>query len=216
MKKKRKLSSQLWLKRQEKDPYVTKAKKEGYKSRAAFKLIELNDQFNFLMPGQTIVDLGAAPGGWTQIASQKVKASENMGRVIALDILEMEPIPGADIFQMDFTNHDDFAKFEEYIGKTRIDCVLSDMAPNTTGHKQTDHLRIMTLAELALDFAIQHLSPQGTFIAKIFQGGGNDSFQKKLKIYFSSVKNVKPPSSRKESSELYVVCTGYKELDEKL
>jgi 23S rRNA (uridine2552-2'-O)-methyltransferase len=198
--------SQRWLERQLNDPYVQAAKAAGFRSRAAFKLVELDEKFRLLKPGGRVVDLGAAPGGWTQVAVRKVG---ERGRVVGLDLLAVDPVPGATILQGDFQEEEAERRVEEALGG-QADVVLSDMAPNTTGHAATDHLRIMTLAELALDFALRVLAPGGGFVAKVFQGGSEKAFLGTLKERFSTVRHAKPPASRKDSSELYVVATGFK------
>jgi len=199
-------SSRRWLERQLNDPYVQAAKEQGFRGRAAFKLIELDEKFHLLKPGGRVVDLGAAPGGWTQVALKKVG---ERGHVVAFDILPMDPIPGAVILQGDFQEEDAPARVEEALDG-RADLVMSDMAPNTTGHAATDHLRIMALAELALDFALHVLRPGGAFVAKVFQGGSEKQFLGVLKRHFATVRHAKPPASRKDSAELYVVATGFR------
>jgi 23S rRNA (uridine2552-2'-O)-methyltransferase len=198
--------SQRWLERQLNDPYVTAAKAQGYRSRAAFKLVELDEKFHLLKPGGRVVDLGAAPGGWTQVAVRKVG---ERGRVVGLDLLPVDPVPGATMLQGDFQDRAAEAAVEAALGG-QADLVLSDMAPNTTGHAATDHLRIMALAELALDFALRVLAPGGAFAAKVFQGGSEKEFLATLKGRFAGVRHAKPPASRKDSAELYVVATGFK------
>lgn len=202
----RTVSSRRWLARQLNDPYVAEARKQGWRSRAAFKLLELDDKFRLLRPGAAIVDLGAAPGGWTQVAVQAVGAR---GQVVALDILPMDPVPGATVLQGDFQEAEAEARVIAAMGG-RADLVLSDMAPNTTGHTSTDHLRIMGLAELALDFARKVLAPGGAFAAKVLQGGTEAEMLAVLKRDFTSVKHVKPPASRKDSAEMYVVALGFR------
>ncbi len=204
----RKNSSTRWLKRQLNDPYIMEAEKRGYRGRAAFKLKEMDEKLDCLKEGMTIIDLGAAPGGWCQIATEKGC------KVIAIDLLEMDELPDVTAFQMDFMEDDAPNVLKEALGKESsdglADVVLSDMAPNTTGHKQTDHLRIMAVAEAAFYFAIEVLKPDGVFIAKVFQGGAQDSLLKEMKKSFAVVKHVKPPASRKESAEQYVVATGFR------
>ena len=202
----RSVGSQIWLQRQLNDPYVRAAVAAGLRSRAAFKLKELDEKYHLLKPGGRVVDLGAAPGGWTQVA---VGVVGDRGKVVALDILPMDPLPGATVLLGDF--QDDTAEqavLDALAGPA--DLVMSDMAPNTTGHGATDHLRIMGLAELALDFALKVSAPGAAFVAKVFQGGGEKAFLDRLKQNFASVKHAKPPASRKDSSELYVVATGFK------
>ncbi|MEN0073071.1 MAG: RlmE family RNA methyltransferase [Paracraurococcus sp.] len=202
----RSTASQKWLERQLNDPYVRAAQAAGYRSRAAFKLTEIDDRIRLLRPGARVVDLGAAPGGWTQVALQRIGPT---GRVVALDLLAMDPLPGAIVLQGDFQEAAaERAVLEALDGQA--DLVLSDMAPNTTGHGATDHLRIMALAELALDFALKVLAPGGGFVAKVFQGGSEKGLLDLLKRHFASVRHVKPPASRKGSSELYVVATGFR------
>ena len=206
---KRKLSSKLWLERQLNDPYVAQAKREGLRSRAAFKLIEIDDKYHFLKPGTTVVDLGAAPGGWSQIAAKRVGAANRKGRVIAIDLLEMPEIPGVSFAQLDFQSHDAPAKLLAMIGG-RADVVLSDMAANTTGHRKTDQLRILGLVEGATAFAAEVLNPGGTFLAKVFQSGADAALMAELKRDFASVRHVKPASSRQDSSERYVLAMGFR------
>ena len=202
-------SSTRWLERQLNDPYVTKAQNEGYRGRAAFKLIELNEKIDILKPGLMVVDLGAAPGGWTQVA---VKAG---CKVVGLDILEMDAIEGAELIQMDFMDDDAPEKLKMAIaklnnGEEKADLVISDMAPNTIGHKNTDHLRIMALVELAYHFAKEVLTEGGTFIAKVRQGGTENDLLAELKRDFKTTKHIKPPASRKESSETYLIAQGFR------
>src|SRR5437588_7228238 len=206
---KRKLSSKLWLERQLNDPYVAQAKREGLRSRAAFKLIEIDDKYHFLKPGTTVVDLGAAPGGWSQIAAKRVGAANRKGRVIAIDLLEMPEIPGVSFAQLEFQSDDAPAKLLAMIGG-RADVVLSDMAANTTGHRKTDQLRILGLVEGATAFAAEVLNPGGTFLAKVFPSGADAGLMAELKRDFASVKHVKPASSRQDSSERYVLATGFR------
>ena len=207
--KKRKLASTLWLERQLNDPYVAEAKKQGWRSRAAFKLIQLDEKFHLLTPGKRIVDLGAAPGGWTQVAVAKVKPEQTGGYVVGLDYLDMDPIPGATLLKMDFMA-DGAPEALKAVMHGPADVVLSDMAAPTMGHKQTDHLRIMVLAETALAFAIEVLAPHGTFVCKLFQGGAEKDLLDLLKAKFTTVRHVKPAASRSDSSEMYVVATGFK------
>jgi 23S rRNA (uridine2552-2'-O)-methyltransferase len=205
---KRKLSSKLWLERQLNDPYVAKARREGYRSRAAFKLIEIDDKYHLLKPGMTVVDLGAAPGGWSQIAAKRVGSPEK-GRVIAIDLLEMGEIPGVTFAQMDFLEADAPEKLLAMMGG-RADVVMSDMAANTTGHRKTDQLRIIGLVEAAALFASEVLNPGGTFLAKVFQSGADAELVAQLKRDFASVRHVKPASSRQDSSERYVLAMGFR------
>jgi 23S rRNA (uridine2552-2'-O)-methyltransferase len=206
LRKARKLSpaSQAWLRRQLNDPYVAAAKAQGWRSRAAFKLIELDEKFHLLKPGMRVVDLGAAPGGWTQVAVRR-----GVSQVLGLDLLPMDPVPGGMFVQGDFNDPDMPAKLTEMLGGP-VDLVLSDMAPNTTGHTATDHLRIIALAEMALDFASTVLAPGGAFVAKVFQGGSEGQMLAPMKRMFTTVRHAKPPASRKDSSELYVVATGFR------
>lgn len=199
----RSTASQRWLARQLNDPYVAAAKQQGWRSRAAFKLIELNDRFKLIRHGAKVVDLGAAPGGWSQVAAQRGAL------VVAVDLLPMDPVPGAVVFQGDFTDEAVQARLLAELGG-KADLVLSDMAPNTTGHTATDHLRIVALAEEALEFALDVLGEGGGFVAKVFQGGAERAMLERLKRHFGSVRHAKPPASRKESSELYVVAMGFR------
>jgi 23S rRNA (uridine2552-2'-O)-methyltransferase len=202
--KSRSPASARWLLRQLNDPYVTAARKQGWRSRAAFKLLELDDKFHLIHKGVRVLDLGAAPGGWTQVA-----VNRGAGSVLALDLLPVDPIPGAIILQGDFTDPAMPGRLVAELGGD-VDLVLSDMAPNTTGHSATDHIRIVALAEMALDLAVQILSPGGAFVAKVFQGGSEKQVLDVLRRNFASVRHAKPPASRKESSELYVVATGFR------
>ena len=205
---KRKLSSKLWLERQLNDPYVAKAKREGYRSRAAFKLIEIDDKYRFLKPGMAVIDLGAAPGGWSQIAAKRVGSPEK-GRVIAIDLLEMGEIPGVSFEQMDFLDADAPERLVALMGG-RADVVMSDMAANTTGHRKTDQLRIVGLVEAAALFASDVLNPGGTFLAKVFQSGADAELLVQLKRDYATVRHVKPASSRQDSSERYVLAMGFR------
>jgi 23S rRNA (uridine2552-2'-O)-methyltransferase len=207
--KKRTHSSTLWLHRQLNDPYVAAAKAKGYRSRAAFKIIQLDEKYKIFKVGQRVVDLGAAPGGWTQYAVEKTRAREGRGRVVGIDLLEIEPIEGATLMQGDFTHDDAPEKLKEALNG-KADLVLSDMAANTMGDKATDHLRIMILAELAADFAVSIMAPGGAFVCKLFQGGAEKSLLDTLKQNFSSVKHAKPAASRQDSAETYIVATGFK------
>ena len=208
---KRKLSSKLWLERQLNDPYVAQAKREGYRSRAAYKLIEIDDKYRILKPGLSVVDLGAAPGGWSQIAAKRVGAADGKGKVVAIDVLEMPEIAGVSFAQLDFLRQDAPEKLTAMMGG-RADVVLSDMAANTTGHRKTDQLRILGLVEAAAAFATEVLNPGGTFLAKVFQSGADAELLAQLKRDFSSVRHVKPASSRQDSSERYVLATGFRGL----
>ena len=206
---KRTMSSALWLGRQLNDPYVARAKSEGYRSRAAFKLIEIDDQFKLLRPAQRIVALVAAPGGWSQVASQRIEALSGSGKVVAVDLLEMESVPGVDFAVMDFNDETAVPRISAMMGG-RADGVMSDMASNATGHKTTDQLRIMGLVELAYEFARGILAPRGFFLAKVLQGGTDGDLLAMLKRDFTVVKHVKPKASRADSSELYVLATGFR------
>jgi 23S rRNA (uridine2552-2'-O)-methyltransferase len=205
--KSRKASSNKWLERQLNDPYVRAAKNKGYRSRAAFKLVELDDKFHFLKPGARILDLGAAPGGWSQIARERVGAR---GHVVAADILEMEPIAGVTVLRADLRDPATAPLLREALDGQVADVVLTDMAAPTTGHHQTDHLRTSALLEAALDVAQDTLKPGGAFVGKVFQGGATGDLLKRLKQSFETVKHVKPPASRAESVELYLVALGYR------
>jgi len=202
----RKASSQRWLERQLNDPYVRDAKIKGYRSRAAFKLIELDKKFHFLRKGARVLDLGAAPGGWSQIA---VAREGDTGKVVAMDILYMEPLAGAEVFKADMLAEETPALLVAALGGP-ADLVLSDMAAPTTGHRPTDHLRTMSLLEAALDMADAVLKPGGTFVGKVFQGGATGELLARIKRSFADVKHVKPPASRAESVELYLVATGFR------
>jgi 23S rRNA (uridine2552-2'-O)-methyltransferase len=207
--RKRSLSSTLWLARQLNDPYVAAAKRDGYRSRAAYKLIEMDERYHLFKPGGRIVDLGAAPGGWSQIAADKVKAKDGRGKVVGVDLLDMEPISGVTFAVKDF-NDADAPEFVKQMLGGEADGVMSDMAANTTGHKQTDHLRIVGLAELAADFALDVLAPGGFFVAKVLQGGTEGQLLARLKRDFATVRHVKPAASRADSAELYVLATGFR------
>ncbi len=206
---KRKLSSKLWLERQLNDPYVAQARREGLRSRAAYKLIEIDDKYHFLKPGMSVVDLGAAPGGWSQIAAKRVGAADGRGKVVAIDLLKMPEIPGVSFAQLDFLKEDAPDRLLKMIGG-RADVVLSDMAANTTGHRKTDQLRILGLVEGAAAFASDVLNPGGTFVAKVFQSGADAELLAQLKRDFASVRHVKPASSRQDSSERYVLAMGFR------
>ena len=207
--KRRSLASKLWLDRQLNDPYVARAKREGMRSRAAYKLIEIDDKIHFLKPGAHVVDLGAAPGGWTQIAAKRVGADSGRGRVVAIDILEMVSVAGADILHLDFLAEDAPDRLKALLGGP-ADVVLSDMAANATGHRKTDHLKIMALAETAALFAREVLTPGGAFLCKVLQGGTEGTLLADLKRDFATVKHVKPSASRSDSAELYVLATGFR------
>jgi 23S rRNA (uridine2552-2'-O)-methyltransferase len=203
-------SSQRWLERQLNDPYVAAAKREGYRSRAAFKLIGIDDKHRVLKPGKRVVDLGAAPGGWSQVAAERVRAVEGRGQVVAIDLLPMEPIAGVEFIELDFMDPSAPTRLKAMLREGRTDVVLSDMAAQGTGHARTDHLRIMGLAEAAAEFACEVLAPGGAFICKVFQGGTERELLDRLKRAFTAVRHVKPPASRSESAELYVVATGFR------
>jgi 23S rRNA (uridine2552-2'-O)-methyltransferase len=202
-------ASRRWLERQLNDPYVARAKREGLRSRAAYKLTEIDDKHKLLKPGAKVVDLGAAPGGWSQVAARRVRAGEGGGRVVAIDLLDMDPLPGVDFLQLDFLAADAPQRLEALLGGP-ADVVLSDMAANATGHRRTDHLKIMALAETAADFARAVLKPGGTFLAKVLQGGTEGELLAALKRDFAVVKHVKPAASRSDSAELYVLATGFR------
>jgi 23S rRNA (uridine2552-2'-O)-methyltransferase len=204
--KRRTPSSRAWLARQISDPYVARAKREGYRSRAAFKLAEIDDKFHLLKNGARVVDLGAAPGGWSEIAVRRIGAS---GKVVALDILDMKPIAGVEFIKLDFLDAVAPDRLKAVLGGG-ADVVLSDMAANTTGHRQTDHLRIMALAEAAAHFAREVLAPGGSFLCKVLQGGTEAALLAELKRDFASVKHIKPPASRTDSAELYLLARGFR------
>lgn len=203
-------SSQRWLERQLNDPYVAAAKREGWRSRAAFKLIEIDDKHSVLKPGQRVLDLGAAPGGWSQVAAKRIRAEEGKGQVVAIDYLEFDPIPAVEIVQLDFLDATAPDRLKSLLRDGGADVVLSDMAAPTTGHNSTDHLRIMALAEAALAFAVEVLAPGGAFLCKVFQGGSERELLTQLKQRFKVVRHIKPPASRSDSAELYVLATGFK------
>jgi 23S rRNA (uridine2552-2'-O)-methyltransferase len=205
----RTVSSKRWLERQLNDPYVARAGREGFRSRAAFKLAEIDDKHHLLRPGARVVDLGAAPGGWSQVAAKRVGAIDGRGRVVAIDILDMGALPGVDFLKLDFLDAQAPEKLKEALGGA-ADVVLSDMSPNATGHRQTDHLRIMALVEAAAAFARDVLKPGGAFVAKVWQGGTESALLAELKRDFAGVKHVKPAASRAESAELYLVATGFR------
>jgi 23S rRNA (uridine2552-2'-O)-methyltransferase len=198
-----------WLERQLNDPYVARAKREGFRSRAAYKLVEIDDKHRFLKPGGKVVDLGAAPGGWAQVAAKRVRAGEGGGHVVAIDLLDIDPVPGVDFVQLDFMDEDVPDRLKTLLGGP-ADVVLSDMAANATGHRQTDHLKIMGLAEAAAEFAREVLKPGGVFLAKVLQGGTEGQLLASLKRDFASVKHVKPAASRSDSAELYVLAIGFR------
>ncbi len=210
----RKLSSTRWLERQLNDPYVAAARRDGYRGRAAYKLIELDDKYRFLVPGARVVDLGCAPGGWLQVAVARVNAlgekkGKRVGTVLGVDLQEVEPLPGAEAHVLDFLDEGAEEKVKEWLGGP-ADVVMSDMAAASSGHKQTDHMRIMALCEAAAYFAFDVLEEGGTFIAKVLAGGAEGELQQLLKQNFKKVANVKPPASRSDSSEKYVVAQGFR------
>ena len=213
MTRKRTPASARWLERQLNDPYVAQARREGYRSRAAYKLIEIDDKHKLLKPGARIIDLGAAPGGWSQVAAARVGAHEgrgqSRGQVIAVDLLAMHPVEGVEFRQMDFHDREAPRLLREWLGGS-ADGVLSDMAANATGHRKTDQLRIVGLVELAADFASEVLAPGGFFLAKVLQGGAEGELLARLKREFASVRHVKPKASRADSAELYLLATGFR------
>ncbi|MFC7399914.1 RlmE family RNA methyltransferase [Chelatococcus sp. GCM10030263] len=206
---KRSVASQKWLARQLNDPYVARAKREGYRSRAAYKLLEIDEKYPILKRGQRVIDLGAAPGGWSQVAAAKIGVSKGEGRVVGIDLLPIEPLPGIDFIELDFLAPEAPERLMALLGG-RADVVLSDMAANATGHKKTDHLKIMGLAETAVDFARRVLAPGGAFLAKVLQGGTETSLLADLKRDFREVRHVKPAASRADSAELYVLAKGFR------
>lgn len=208
--KKRKTSSTAWLQRQLNDPYVARARADGWRARSAYKLLELDEKYKLLKPGMRVVDLGAAPGGWCQVAVKAVHSVPEHPTVVGIDYLEMDPVPGAVLLQKDFISDDAPDALIEALGGHKADIVLSDMAAPTTGHKATDHLRIIALVELAADFALDVLAPGGTFVAKVFQGGTEHELLAMLKRNFTSTFHAKPPASRAESAETYLVARGFR------
>ena len=207
-------SSAAWIQRQAHDPYVARAQKDGYRARAAYKIIEMNERYHFFKNGQVVVDLGAAPGSWSQYVAREFPKS----KIFAMDLLEIKPINNVEFYQGDFTSDEALRWLEEKlnlqheeIGRGTADVVMSDMAPNTVGHKKTDHLRQMVLLEYALDFALRALKKGGTFIAKSFTGGATNDLVKQIKEHFEDVHYIKPPSSRKDSVEMFIVATGFRE-----
>ena len=201
----RKISSTRWLERQLNDPYVKRARAENYRSRAAYKLLELDERFGLLKGDKSVIDLGIAPGGWSQVVSRKIPGA----RIAGIDLLPTDPIEGVTILQMDFMDDDAPARLQEALGGPP-DLILSDMAANTVGHSRTDHLRTMGLVEAGLEFAVETLRPGGAFVAKVLAGGADSNLVAELKRHFTTVKHAKPPASRKESSEWYVVAQGFK------
>jgi 23S rRNA (uridine2552-2'-O)-methyltransferase len=206
----RKIGSTLWLQRQLNDPYVAKARAEGYRSRAAYKLIELDERYKLLRKGLRVVDLGAAPGGWSQVAAKAVGSTDEHPLVVGIDYLEMAPLPGVILLQKDFTEDDAPNMLIEALGGHKVDLVLSDMASPTTGHRQTDHLRIVHLIEIAADYAVNVLAPGGAFVAKVFQGGTENELLAMLKRDFAQTFHAKPKASRQGSSENYLVAKGFR------
>lgn len=204
--KSRSLSSKLWLERQLNDPYVARAKREGYRSRAAFKLIEIDDKYRVLRKGARVVDLGAAPGGWSQVAAKRIGEG---GHIVAIDLLDMEPVPGVDFIKLDFLDNRAPDELKARLGGG-ADVVLTDMAANATGHRKTDHLRIVALVEAAAEFAGEVLRPGGVFLAKVIQGGTEPALLARLKRDFTTVRHVKPAASRADSAELYLLATGFR------
>jgi 23S rRNA (uridine2552-2'-O)-methyltransferase len=204
--KRRTLSSRTWLERQLNDPYVLRARRDGFRSRAAYKLAEIDDKYHVLKPGARVVDLGAAPGGWSEIAVRRAGAN---GRVIGLDILDMKPIAGVEFLKLDFLDQAAPGRLKAMLGGN-ADVVLSDMAANATGHRKTDHLRIMALAEAAVHFASEVLAEGGVFLCKVLQGGTEAALLAELKRDFETVKHVKPPASRSDSAELYLLARGFR------
>jgi 23S rRNA (uridine2552-2'-O)-methyltransferase len=207
-KKSRTVSSKRWLERQLNDPYVARAKREGMRSRAAYKLIEIDDKYRLLKPGGRVVDLGAAPGGWSEVAAKRVQAGEGRGKVVAIDLLEMAPIAGVEFLHLDFLDAAAPERLRALIGEA--DVVLSDMAANATGHKKTDQLKIMALVEAGGEFAREILRPGGSFLTKVLQGGTDSALLAQLKRDFATVRHVKPQASRADSAELYLLATGFR------
>lgn len=206
----RKIGSTLWLQRQLNDPYVARAKSEGYRSRAAYKLKELDERYHLLRKGVRVVDLGAAPGGWSQIAAAATGSTDEHPLVVGIDYLDMDPIPGVVLLKKDFTDDDAPKALVDALGGKKVDLVLSDMAAPTTGHRPTDHLRIVHLVEIAAAFAVEVLAPGGTFVAKVFQGGTEHELLALLKRHFATTLHAKPKASRAESAETYLVARGFK------
>lgn len=207
----RKTSSTQWLQRQLNDPYVAQAKRDGYRSRAAYKIKEINERYPIFRKGQCVVDLGAAPGGWTQVVVDLVKSDQpGGGKVVGIDLQAMEPIPGATLIQCDFMTEEALTLLNDALEGNKPDVVMSDMAAASCGHRQTDHLRIIGLCEAALSFAVQNLAPGGAFVAKILKGGMESQLLQSMKQDFASVRHVKPPSSRADSAESYVVALGFR------
>ncbi len=208
--RKRKISSTRWLERQLNDPYVAEAKRRNFRSRAAFKLIEIDDRFELLKPGSRIIDLGCAPGGWCQVAAERTQSADNAGKVVGIDLKPVDPIPGVTLIELDFTEQGAEQRILEEFDNGKVDAVLSDMAAPATGHKHTDHLKIMSLCESAADFALQVLNPTGSFCAKVLRGGTENELLVTLKTNFERVRHFKPDASRSDSAETYVVATGFR------
>lgn len=208
--RRRSASSTRWLERQLNDPYVALARDAGYRARSAFKLIEIDDRHRLLAPGRRVVDLGAAPGGWSMISAERVRSTENDPHVVAIDFLDMDPLPGVVTLKKDFLDEDAPDLIRSALGGQRADVVLSDMAAPTTGHRRTDHLRTIHLCDVAADFAASVLNPGGHFVAKVFRGGTDGELLTLLKRNFTSVQHVKPPASRPESVELFLVAKGFR------
>lgn len=206
----RPVGSTRWLERQLNDPYVAAARDRGLRSRAAFKLVEIDDKARFLKPGAVVVDLGAAPGGWSQIAAERVRAGEGRGGVIALDLTAMDPLPGVTVLQRDFLEPEAVAALLRALDGEKADAVISDMAAPASGHRQTDHLKVMALADAALDFARQVLKPGGTFLCKVLRGGTERELLEGMKRDFAAVRHVKPKASRSDSAELFVLASGFR------
>jgi 23S rRNA (uridine2552-2'-O)-methyltransferase len=203
-------SQKIWLERQLNDPYVREARKLGLRARSAFKLMEIDDKYRLLKPGQSIVDLGAAPGSWSQVAANRTRAGEGRGRVIAIDVHQVEAVPGVTVLKQDFLDENAPALLRQALGGTPADVVLSDLAAHATGHRQTDHLRIVELCEAAFSFAREVLKPGGAFLCKVLQGGTESELLVQMKRNFTTVRHVKPAASRSESAELYVLATGFR------
>jgi 23S rRNA (uridine2552-2'-O)-methyltransferase len=206
----RSVSSKLWLERQLNDPYVAEARDRGFRSRSAFKLAEIDDKARFLKPGAVVIDLGAAPGGWSQVAAERVRAGEGRGRVIALDRNAMDPLPGVSVLKRDFLEPEAVDELRAALAKDKADAVISDMAAPATGHRQTDHLKIMALCDAALDFAKEVLKPGGTFLCKVLRGGTERELLEAMKRDFAMVRHVKPKASRTDSAELFVLASGFR------
>jgi 23S rRNA (uridine2552-2'-O)-methyltransferase len=206
----RSVSSKLWLERQLNDPYVAEARDRGFRSRSAFKLAEIDDKARFLKPGAVVVDLGAAPGGWSQVAAERVRAGEGRGRVIALDRNAMDPLPGVSVLKRDFLEPEAVEELRAALARDKADAVISDMAAPATGHRQTDHLKIMALCDAALDFAKEVLKPGGTFLCKVLRGGTERELLEAMKRDFAMVRHVKPKASRTDSAELFVLASGFR------